>query len=219
MKTVLITAVYGNFDNPKPLNENHGFDEAVFVTDNPHLQVPGWRMIYQPVAGVAPRMAAKLPKMKPYDFIDADLFVWIDGSFEVTSNNLRGFAEAAVDEHDFAVWEHPDRVYRNCLYKEAALCQDWPKYRDYPIRAQVAAYRKEGMPEDFGLWGCGTIAWRNNDEAKKFGLLWLAENLKWSIQDQVSFPYLVWKYKPNFGVFDGHEYKNKHLKWHDHLTP
>jgi DNA polymerase-1 len=57
------------------------------------------------------------------------------------------------------------------------------------------------MPEGFGLWACGAIVWRNSDKARQFGHAWHEENVRWSIQDQVSFPYLVWKLRPNFGVF------------------
>lgn len=216
MTTALITAIYGGYDIPKPLLEGHGFDRAVCITDNPDLEAQGWEIIYRHSFGMQPRLAAKYPKMKPWDFIDADLYVWLDGAFQVTSGQFRAFAEDSVADQDFAVWEHPDRWHRNCLYDEAALCQDWPKYQNYPIRAQTAAYRKEGMPEGFGLWACGTIAWRNNDKAKEFGSLWLEENIKWSIQDQVSFPYLVWKHKPNFGIFDGHEFQNEYLLWYNH---
>jgi hypothetical protein len=74
------------------------------------------------------------------------------------------------------------------------------------------------MPEKFGLWACGAIVWRNKDKARQFGQAWLAENQRWSIQDQVSFPYLVWKMQPNFGVFPAREFHNPYLTWWKHPT-
>jgi hypothetical protein len=58
--------------------------------------------------------------------------------------------------------------------------------------------------------------WRNTKEARKFGDDWYQENLDWSIQDQVSFPYLLWKHKPNFGVFPMGEFDNPYLTWWRH---
>jgi hypothetical protein len=72
------------------------------------------------------------------------------------------------------------------------------------------------MPEGFGLWACGAIVWRNSDKARRFGFAWHEENVRWSIQDQVSFPYLVWKLNPNFGVFPAREFHNPYLTWWGH---
>jgi hypothetical protein len=72
------------------------------------------------------------------------------------------------------------------------------------------------MPEKFGLWACGAIVWRNNDSARTFGQAWYEENLRWSIQDQVSFPYLLWNLKPNLGLFPHREFHNPYLTWWKH---
>jgi hypothetical protein len=218
MKTVLISAIYGGHDSVKPLPANHGFDDAVMITDDPDLEAPGWRVMVEPAGSMRPRMAAKLPKFQPFNFVDADVAVWLDGSFLIRSDNFRIFCEESLGDHDFTVWSHPDLATRDCLYLEALECQNWPKYREDPIPDQTAFYRSQGMPEHFGLWACGTIVWRNSDQAKQFGSRWLMENIRWSIQDQISFPFLIWKHEPNFGVFPAHEYDNPHLIWNRHNT-
>ena len=213
--TVLVTALYGDFEPVRPLRPDHGFDDAVCFTDDPELVAEGWRVVVLP-SDHHPRLAAKLPKMLPFDLVKAGVVVWIDAAFEVVSPDFRAFCEEALAERDFVVWEHPDLWHRSDLYQEAAFCQDWPKYNQWPIREQVAHYRAEGVPEGSGLWACGAIAWRNNDSARRFGYAWHQENLRWSIQDQVSFPYLVWKLQPNFGVFPAHEFRNPYLTWREH---
>ena len=215
LATKLVTALYGDYETLRPLPEFHGFDDAVCFTDNPNLVADGWRIEVLP-SSAHPRLAAKAPKMLPFDYVKAEMAVWIDAAFEITGEGFREFCEQALEGKDIIVWDHPDIAERSCLYVEAEFCQDWPKYEVWPIREQTAHYRAEGMPEGFGLWACGVIVWRNTDSARQFGWAWHQENLRWSVQDQVSFPYLLWKLQPNFGVFPAHEFDNPYLTWWRH---
>lgn len=213
MGLTIVTAVFGGFDRPRALPADHGFDDAVLVTDNPDLSPDGWRVIVEP-ASDQPRLAAKRAKLTPWHYVDTDASVWIDGSCEVTG----GLFRAWLDEHppaDLIAWRHPEP--RDCLFSEAVYCQDWPKYAREPIRDQTMRYRAAGMPEHFGLYAAGTLLWRHTEAAKKFGAAWLAEQELGSIQDQVSLPYLLWSCPINFATFDGHEYANPYLRWHAHL--
>jgi hypothetical protein len=209
----LVTAIYGDYDALQPLPDTHGFDRAICVTDNPGLEAAGWEVLCKPT-GEAPILAAKLPKMRPFDFVTEDVAVWLDGSFIVKDRGWRDFCVNAVEGVDLVAWPHPDT--RGCLYKEAAFCDWWPRYQPYPIREQVEHYRSEGMPEGFGLWACGGLVWRNSDGAKAFGEAWLQEQYAWSIQDQVSFPYLLWKLKPRFRAFPAHQFLNPYLDYVGH---
>jgi hypothetical protein len=209
----LVTAIYGGHDTLKPLPAGHGFDDAVCVTDGPTVSAEGWRVVVLP-SEEPPRLAAKAPKMLPFDFVKSEVAVWVDAAFEVVGDGFRDFCVDALGDSDVVVWEHPED--RDCLFREATYCQDWPKYSGEPIREQTAYYRAEGMPEGFGLWACGAIVWRNNDKAREFGRAWHQENVRWSIQDQVSFPFLVWKLRPGLTVFPAHEFQNPYLRWHPH---
>lgn len=214
MGLTLVTAVYGDYDDIAPLPADHGFDDAVLVTGSPDLAVPGWRTVYVPGTG-RHRLDAKTPKLAPWRFMETDASVWIDGSAEVVDGGLRAW----IDEHPLAelrAWPHPEP--RSCLYDEATYCQDWPKYAREPLREQTASYRAAGMPEQFGLWACGTLYWRHTARAKAFGEAWLLEQYRWSIQDQVSLPFLLWSRagQIDFGPFAGHEYANPFLRWRPH---
>jgi hypothetical protein len=213
--TAIVTAIYGGFDVLRPLPAGHGFDVAVCVTDDVTLAADGWTMLVVP-SGESPRLAAKRPKMLPFDFVDADVAVWLDASAQVVDVGFRDWCVAAVEGADLVAWDHPED--RDCLFAEVDYCWSWPKYRDYPLREQAEFYRAAGMPAGFGLWACGTLVWRNTAESRKFGSRWLTECERWSIQDQVSLPYLLWALKPKFRVFPGHEFNNRWLKWHEHLS-
>lgn len=216
MTTAIITAIYGGYDYLSELPDGHGFDEAICVTDNPDLQPDTWTIVYKPKPDLHPRLAAKYPKMTPWLYTDADVAVWLDGSAKIIDSGFKQACLDALGEEDIVVWKHPERNQRNCLYDEATYCAGWPKYRDWPIGKQVAHYEDQGMPRGFGLYACGTIVWRKTPQAHEFGLNWLQENLAWSIQDQVSLPYLVWKHKPRLATFPFEEYGNPYLVWFSH---
>jgi len=219
LATTLLTAVYGNYDPLRPLPPNHGFDRAVCVTDNPTLSADGWEMMVVP-SNLSPRLASKRPKMLPFEFVDDDVVVWLDAAFEIVGDGFQEFCVNALGDHNFVVWDHPDRGTRPDVYAEATFSNRMEKYWDQPLDEQVAYYRSRGLPDGSGLWACGTIVWGNKNKSKQFGRAWYHENLRWSIQDQVSFPYVVWKLKPNFGVFPAHEYENPYLRWwmHEHSS-
>jgi hypothetical protein len=209
----LVTAIYGDYDYLNPLPDTHGFDRAICVTDDPELEADGWEIVHL-YSEDAPIVAAKYPKMKPFDFVTTDVAVWLDANFIVHDRGWRDFCLESLGENDLVAWPHPEP--RDCLYQEAQYCQDWPKYAKYPIRGQTAHYRREGMPFKFGLWACGGIVWRNNETARRFGHEWLAQQHCWSIQDQVSFPYVVWKVEPKLGTFPAHEFLNPYLSYVGH---
>lgn len=209
----IITAIYGGYDTLKPLPDSHGFSEAVCVTDDPRLSASGWTV--KVVAGGSDyRLSAKVPKLTPFRFVDSESALWIDGSTEVSAT-AHGFCSESQDGRDLLAWQHPEG--RDCLFQEAAYCQDWPQNRHMPLREQTAHYRAEGMPEHYGLYACGVLLWRNTPYAREFGEMWLDENRRWSTRDQVSFPYILWKRPINFGLFPAHQLKNPHFRVGTHL--
>ncbi len=215
MRTALITAVYGGYDDLRPLPSSHGFDDAVVVTDDRELAVDGWRTVCVP-SGLYPRLAAKLPKMQPWRFTDCESAVWLDASFSVRDHLFRQFADAHLDAADFVVWEHPDRANRDCLFDEALFCQDWPKYRDAPIREQVARYAAAGMPPNYGLWAAGAVGWRFTARSMEFGRRWHSEQHRGSIQDQISLPFLLWEDGHYPATWDADELRNAYIWHHGH---
>ena len=210
--TAIITATYGGYDAPKPLPPGHGFDAAVYVTDTP-VEVEGWTVVIEP-SDLHPRLAAKAAKCAPWRYVDADQSVWIDGAYELVSTDFRAAVDHHLDIGSLVVWNHPEP--RRCLYAEADFCRGWPKYRDWPIREQVEHYRAEGMPEGYGLWACGTVARRHTPDQQELGEAWLAEQMRWSIQDQVSLPFLLWQRGLKPETWRSHQWGNPWLTWRPH---
>ena len=217
MRVALITANYGAYDPVRPLPEWHGFDDAVLVTDS-REDVTGWRVHYEP-RDEAPRLAAKRPKMMPWLFTDCDAAVWLDASFEITGEGFSEWVRGHLALNDFVVWLHPEG--RVDYIDEANVCAHFPKYRDFDIKGQVSAYADRGMPRYWGLFACGTVGWRFTPEARELGERWYGEQVRWSVQDQISLPYLLWETGMPFGIWQANEYDNPFVKlrWDERPRP
>lgn len=220
MKVALITACYGAYDPIHALPENHGYDDAVLVTDYPYsaTEAPGWRVVIER-RDEHPRLAAKRPKMMPWLFTDCDAAVWLDASFEIVNPAFSQWTRDHLNFNDFIVWLHPEG--RIDIRQEVEVCWFFDKYKDYPLREQLAHYVADGMPENWGLFAGGTVGYRFTDGARGFGERWYAENVKWSIQDQVSLPYLLWDSGKRFGLWQANEYQNDYLRlrWDERPNP
>jgi hypothetical protein len=204
-----VCAIYGEYDLIPPVPD--GFDDCVLVTDRPVRT--GWRNVVEG-SGLPPRLAAKRPKARPDLYTDCQVSVWLDGTAHVRDHRFAELALRLVEEHELVVWDHPED--RRCLLEEAQHCFDWPKYRDTPLREQAGFYLAQGMPLGFGLWALGSIARRHTERMAAFGDAWLAEMEAWTIQDQVSLPYLIWRHGINIGTFGPHQLDNDLVDWVPH---
>jgi hypothetical protein len=209
----LITGIYGGYDTLAGLPSGLGFDRAVCVTDDEAVSAEGWETVLVPSQDGF-RLAGKRPKLTPFDFVDDDLVVWVDGSVVIRDIGFRDFCVAALYGFELVAFDHPDD--RDCLFQEAAYCQDWPQNRHMPLRQQTDHYRTLGMPEHFGLYACAVLGWRRTDRARQFGAAWLEENRRWSTRDQVSLPFLLWSMPLEFGVWPAHEQRNDFLTIRPH---
>jgi hypothetical protein len=125
--------------------------------------------------------------------------VWADGAFQLQP----GFVEWMIGhlgDADAAFFSHPDRTNiideMEFVYKGLA---DVPylkvRYTGEPMREQVQAYVQDGLKvKNAPLISAGLFIRRNSDKVNRAFDHWYIENTKWSIQDQLSLPYIIWKH-------------------------
>ena len=194
MSLSVVSAIYGGWDTPKPIVEQSGatVDEWIMVTDDPDLDAPGWTVICEPRPHVHPCLAAKVAKFNPelYCRPGAKRSLWIDAS-ATFGPHLARMAEIGLLQSRMSMFPHP---HRDRLTTEVEVSRTLPKYDPLPLEAQIAHYLGFGMPDNYALWATGAIARAHSDEMTALGDLWLLENVRWSFQDQLSLPYLLWKY-------------------------
>jgi hypothetical protein len=96
----------------------------------------------------------------------------------------------ALGDGDVAMWEHPQR---DCILPEAAVSATMPKYLGLPVEVQAAHYVNAGHPVGYGLWATGCMTWSPTADGDA-GDAWFDEQLHWTYQDQISWPFIVRRY-------------------------
>jgi len=190
----VITAIFGGYDTLMELPANHGFDQSLCYTDNPKVVSKTWKVIQEPRLCLTPMLAAKQMKMLPHLYLGTEKSLWIDGAYQIRSPIIKTLVLKYLSKGDWVCRKHP---HRDCLYDEGIFSTNLPRYAKHPIHAQLEHYRSQGVPCHFGLWSCGFIGRNHTKENAEFGTRWLLENMAWSseVNDQICFPYLVWKFQ------------------------
>lgn len=207
MKVLVYTAVFGKYDRPKVHAQQNIQIEYMLFNEENSVRLP------KALQNRHPRYTAKYYKLHPY-FIDQyhhyDYVVWIDGSGTLLApNSLEELIKSC--KKGYAVCRHPDR---NCIYEEYAFCKDFEKYQHQPMQEQVDAYRKEGYPRYNGLYAGGFIIRDTKKDFTQLDTYWLEENLKWSYQDQLSLPYVLWKHSIAIDVIEINLIENPYLNFY-----
>lgn len=210
-KVAIITAIYDNYDVLRPVVSQAGdFDiEWLCVTDTSDVVTDpqGWAVLLEPRPGVHPNLAAKRPKMLPWNYTDAEVVIWIDASYQILSPLF--VRDVLATAHPLAQFVHPDR---QCIYDEAAVSQQMVyKYGGHNFPEQIARFRAEGHPPYWGLWATGVIVRYKTQTLIDFGKAWHEECHLYSFQDQVSQPPLLRKFGLRPESLAGGPYQNPWL--------
>jgi hypothetical protein len=197
--TVIVTAVTGAYEHRASSLFIDGVDYIYFTDGNSPFPINfPWKEIILADEHLDNRRRSKRPKLNPHsiDILNQYKYlIWIDGDMEILKEEFVTEILSFL-KNGFVVSPHFDN--RHCAYGESEIRP--AKYANEPLDQQVEFYRSEGFPENFGLYECGVSARdMTNQDVKKLGELWHEQNLNWSYQDQVSFPYCLWKtqYKPD----------------------
>ncbi|MCT4635238.1 MAG: ankyrin repeat domain-containing protein [Rickettsiales bacterium] len=167
-------------------NNNHTFNIAKFYKQSFH----------------------NIPRLKDYDVV-----VWLDGTIEIINPKTAEWVVSQMESSPIISWEH--YTHKGLLKKEVDDTKDFYRYSStfwfdqkqpyQDIRFQYKSYIRDGYDEklwfsidpqrkNLGVWSTCFVAFNNNDiEVHRFLDLWYLQTLRYTTQDQVSFPYVVQK--------------------------
>lgn len=189
----IYTAIFGDNDElNEPKEIEKGVDYFCF-TDNFSLVSKNWKIILLPSLYLNPRMSARALKILSHKImINYELSVWIDGSVKITSSILE-FLKNYCKKENICTFDHPSR---NCIYKEALDCQIKGRDNFNIISNQMKLYKKLKYPKNYGLLMTGILVRRNNTkEVRILNDRWWDVLIQHSNRDQLSFNFILWKYK------------------------
>lgn len=94
-------------------------------------------------------------------------------------------------QSDFVTRRHKTR---DCVYDEGRVCIEKRKDDEKTILKQLDFYRSENYPIHNGLHYSYILLRRHTKRMKEFSRLWWKQIEKYSFRDQISLPYVAWKY-------------------------
>lgn len=210
MKVAIYTAVFGGYDSIKP-QVKQTIETDFFCFTDQEITHPDWNVVSIPAEGNA-RKQAKWFKLMPHHVSQLngyDFAIWIDGSFEIKRPDFVEWVLSFIKESGWAVFRHNQT---SCIYDEADAMAKVIKYHGSPINEQAAYYKEQGYPAQNGLYFCGLIA-RDMSRGvwKSVCSAWWSENDRWTLRDQISLPYVLWKEKATIDIIEGNLFKQPYF--------
>lgn len=213
MKIAVITAIFGDMEQPKPFcQQSVNCDRIVITEQNSPFPLPN----------LPPRLQAKYFKLQPHRvWPEYDVFVWIDGNIEVTSpdfvkvmtENLSGIRiqrhhERQTIGEEIAHILASDNLYVTTRYGNQPLKQEYEHYLN-------GGGLKGNMPPEAPLYSCNIFAF---DAGYKRWYIdeWWNLVLKWSWFDQSAFSFLAWRYREADIIELGQMFDNPYFILHPH---
>lgn len=156
-----------------------------------------------------PRFKSKIPKMLEWQFIDADWYVWIDSSLRL-KNTQFDIAESILEAaggnplclfpHSAgnSIREEGKRVLDSMKLNHEYLIK---RYTGEPIKEQIIHYYGDPNFTDNQLFASGFFAY--NRKAIPMLSEWFNHVVRWSLQCQISLPYVLQKSGLKHSLFEG----------------
>lgn len=185
-RVAVVSSIYGGFDEPVPVVPQGVPCEWVLVSDRDYDCDP-WKVIVEPRPQLHPRLAAKAAKARPDWYADVDVYIWVDGNLKINSPDFVAWCLDWLGGAPLAQHHNPDRAH---LLDEVNVASPMNKYTGLDLAGQAGHYLERGMDPGFGVWWTGLIV--RSADCPDFGTRWLAEMLRWTYEDQISQPYVLW---------------------------
>ena len=215
-KKVVYTIILGDYDDLKePEFVSEGWDYICF-TNNKHLQSNTWRIVQVNCPpGYSPKLCTSLFITNPFSYLHGyELSVLVGGQISIHCD-IEGFVNKVLPgDKSIALMNHP---YRDCTYDEAKKVIELKKADKELVKKQIRHYRNEGLPAHAGMIQTGLTIRRHNDiRLQKHCRLWMKQVLRFSQRDQLSFNYLLWKYKLIEPAYFEPDVLNTEFRLHKH---
>ena len=196
MKKIAYTAVFGSYDTPRTPSVISDGWEYICFTDTPK-PVEGWKMVYAERGDTTRQsiLISRYHKIVFQDHVDCNICLWTDANIQIRCD-LNEFARQ-YKEYELVTMRHPKRV---SIYSEAKACLH--QTEQLLIKQQMEQYVSEHYFADNGLISSGILLRRNNKNVRSFCDKWFAELEKYSIRDQLSFNYVLWKHPLKLGLVE-----------------
>lgn len=163
------------------------------------------------VNSLHPRTKGKIPKMMEwYEYPEYDYYIWIDSKFTILDGFLENMLEFENDDAELFFFNHPERssVKDELDFMLEMMKNGSPyllrRYEGENMIGQVNKYLSDQSFIDNKLFYCGLFMYKKQLVKNKdfnFMIEWFLHCALYSIQDQLSFPYLLHKHQVKYKLY------------------
>ena len=194
-KIIVYTSIFGNYD---PLIEPlYVSDRCEYwaITDQEVPENSVWKKYnVENIPGfneLDGYHKSKFCKMFPHIlFPNNEFSIWVDGNVQIVAD-LFPLVDRLKDDKFIATFQNP---FHDCIYTEMNynICEN--NVSIDAMTEQVDFYKKEGLPKHFGMREL-TIIVREHSRLECVKLMesWWEQVNRFTMRDQMSFPYIIWK--------------------------
>lgn len=203
MKIIVYTALFAEPETPisevgKFFPFEHQKDDIEYIafTNREDLTSDFWDVRYVELKESSPRVDARYYKLNPHLVLpNHDASVWMDSQcyFKYHPKDIVNFYLEKTNS-DIAIHHHSDIS----SVAQEAVAQAWVYKNDDPqiVMNQVIRYERDGFPiMQYDHYETGILLRRNTKEVSEFNKSWWEDVKNYSLRDQLSAPYFVWKYR------------------------
>ena len=170
-----------------------------------------------------PRLKGKIFKMLAWEeFPGYDYYIWLDSTFHMVKTKAVEYALKSIGDTDICLFNHPERTTVKQEVDHVVNLLNWndpyisSRYMGERIAEQYDSYVKDPNYIDNDLLAAGCFIYNKHlVENKDYNLLkeWFYHNCVWSVQDQISLPYLLKKFNVKYNLFDTGVYNNPYFQF------
>lgn len=194
MKIVVYTCVFGGYDRVfPPVLAEAGID-YVILTDDPGLDVRGWRSVVITREAHESRKAPnrRLKMLGHPKLGNADVFIYVDGNVRVIGGLARLAGGFLLSGAVLGVYRHP---LRDSVRDEMQACVQAGKVPSAEVvRLEYEEYTSRGFPDDAGLAETGVLLKRHDAPGLHAAMArWWSLFEQFDSRDQFSLPFVAWE--------------------------
>ena len=193
-KVAVYTAIFGGYDELKEPEYLSPVCDYYIFTDREIPKDSAWKKIdissCKELYGMDAYHKAKYVKIFPNRFFETyDYSIWVDGTTTIVAD-LYSFIDR-LEEKAIGMFDNP---VHDCIYTEANFLIYYGRVQEDMIRKQISFYMNEGYPRHNGMFECTVIARKHCDKECIFLMEeWWKQITAFTMRDQISFPFVLWK--------------------------
>lgn len=157
------------------------------------------------------------PKMLAWQMYGGyDVYLWIDAPFSMKKETSLQWYLDQLGDKDAAFFKHPNRnsIEEEYEFMDTLMSKGdnylLQRYEGESMGGQVSRYLDDDGYTDDRLFACTSFIYTKKIvENKEYNVMkeWFFHNCIWSVQDQLSLPYLLHKFNINYNTINEDVYK------------